>query len=120
MPATRWHPVSSPPASAPASRAAAPADVRREMQETMFEHVGVFRTAEGMQGARAKIAELKQRYQHVRAGDTGQVFNTDVLEAWELGCLLDCAEVTAGAALARPESRGAHAREDFPRRADVH
>ena len=95
------------------------ADLRREMQETMFEHVGVFRTAEGMQSAVAKLAELKQRYRHVRAGDTGQVFNTDVLEAWELGCLLECAEVTASAALARTESRGAHAREDFPRRDDA-
>ncbi len=95
------------------------ADLRREMQETMFEHVGVFRTAEGMQAALAKLAELQQRYRHVRAGDTGQVFNTDVLEAWELGCLLECAEVTASAALARTESRGAHAREDFPRRDDT-
>jgi succinate dehydrogenase / fumarate reductase flavoprotein subunit len=96
------------------------ADLRREMQETMFEHVGVFRTAEGMQSALTKLAELQQRYRHVRAGDTGQVFNTDVLEAWELGCLLECAEVTASAALARTESRGAHAREDFPRRDDDH
>jgi succinate dehydrogenase / fumarate reductase flavoprotein subunit len=95
------------------------ADLRHEMQETMFEHVGVFRTAAGMQAAQARIADLKQRYQHVRAGDSGQVFNTDVLEAWELGCLLDCAEVTTGAALARTESRGAHAREDFPRRDDA-
>jgi succinate dehydrogenase / fumarate reductase flavoprotein subunit len=46
------------------------------------------------------------------------VFNTDLLEAWELGCMLDVAQVTAEAALARTESRGAHAREDFPKRDD--
>ena len=95
------------------------ADLRRAMQETMFEHVGVFRTGDGMQQALASIAELKQRYRHVRAGDAGHVFNTDVLEAWELGCLLDCAEVTTVAALNRTESRGAHARDDFPRREDA-
>ncbi|MBM3121065.1 MAG: FAD-dependent oxidoreductase [Chloroflexi bacterium] len=94
------------------------ADLRRAMQELMFEHVGVFRTGDGMQQALASLAELRQRYQHVRAGDAGQVFNTDVLEAWELGCLLECAEVTTAAALNRTESRGAHAREDFPRRDD--
>jgi succinate dehydrogenase / fumarate reductase flavoprotein subunit len=95
------------------------ADLRRAMQETMFEHVGVFRTGDGMQQALASIAELKQRYRHVRSGDAGHVFNTDVLEAWELGCLLECAEVTTVAALNRTESRGAHARDDFPRREDA-
>ena len=51
--------------------------------------------------------------------DAGAVFNTDILEAWELGCLLDLAEVTALSALNRTESRGAHWREDFPKRDDV-
>ncbi len=92
--------------------------IRREMQETMFEHVGVFRTAEGMQQAIAKLDELKQRYQHIRVDDSGRVFNTDLLEAWELGCLLDAAQVTAVAALNRKESRGAHARDDYPKRDD--
>ena len=50
--------------------------------------------------------------------DKGQRWNTELLEAWELGCLLDLAEVTAVAALARKESRGAHSREDFPERDD--
>ncbi|MCJ7511411.1 MAG: FAD-dependent oxidoreductase [Anaerolineales bacterium] len=92
--------------------------IRREMQETMFEQVGVFRTAEGMQQAIEKLGELKQRYQHIRVDDSGGVFNTDLLEAWELGCLLDTAQVTAVAAIKRKESRGAHAREDFPKRDD--
>ena len=51
--------------------------------------------------------------------DNGRVFNTDLLEAWELGCLLDLAQVTALAALKRTESRGAHAREDYPKRDDA-
>jgi succinate dehydrogenase / fumarate reductase flavoprotein subunit len=55
----------------------------------------------------------------VRVDDGGRIFNTDLLEAWELGCLLDLAEVTTVAALARQESRGAHFREDFPDRDDV-
>jgi len=92
--------------------------IRREMQELMFEHVGVFRTAEGMQQAIDKLEELKQRYRQVRVDDGGRVFNTDLLEAWELGCLLDTAQVTAVAAHKRRESRGAHAREDFPKRDD--
>jgi succinate dehydrogenase / fumarate reductase flavoprotein subunit len=55
----------------------------------------------------------------VQVGDRGKIFNTDLLNAWELGNLLDLAEVTTYAALARQESRGAHAREDFPKRDDV-
>jgi len=96
-----------------------PADLRRELQEMMFEYVGVFRTANDMQKAVDKVRELKERYHHVRADDTGRIFNTDLLEAWELGCLLDAAEVTAVSALNRTESRGAHAREDFPKRDDA-
>ena len=51
--------------------------------------------------------------------DKGVRFNTDLYEAWELGCLLDLVEVTAYSALGRAESRGAHYREDFPRRDDT-
>ncbi len=96
-----------------------PAELRRELQEMMFEDVGVFRNAAQMQQAVEKIHELKERYRHVKAEDTGRVFNTDLLEAWELGCLLDAAEVTAVSALNRTESRGGHAREDFPKRDDA-
>lgn len=92
--------------------------IRQEMQEVMFEHVGVFRTDEGMRQAIEKVRELKERFKHVRVGDQGQIFNTDILEAWELGSLLDIAEVTAVSAVERTESRGAHAREDYPDRDD--
>lgn len=92
--------------------------LRKEMQVVMFDHVGVFRTEEGMRQAVEKIRELRQRYRQVRVQDTGHVFNTDVLEAWELGCMLDIAYVTAVSALERTESRGAHSREDYPQRDD--
>ena len=95
-----------------------PAELRRRLQEAMSEGVGVFRTEAGMKQALATIVELKDRYSRVRIDDRGRVFNTDLLEAWELGCLLDCAEVTAVSALERTESRGAHARDDFPQRDD--
>jgi succinate dehydrogenase / fumarate reductase flavoprotein subunit len=94
------------------------ADIRGEMEAVMFDHVGVFRTEVGMREALTKVRALKDRYRGVRANDQGQVFNMDLLNAWELGCLLDLAEVTATCALNRTESRGAHAREDFPERDD--
>jgi len=93
-------------------------DLRREMQEVMMEKVGVFREEEGMKQAVERVRELKQRFKEVHVEDQGKVFNTDLYEAWELGCLLDVAEVTAVSALKRTESRGAHAREDYPKRLD--
>jgi succinate dehydrogenase / fumarate reductase flavoprotein subunit len=94
-------------------------DIAVEMKKVMMEHVGVFRTEVGMRTALEKVRELKERFRHVRIGDRGKVFNTELLTTWELGNLLDLAEVTAASALARQESRGAHAREDFPKRDDV-
>jgi succinate dehydrogenase / fumarate reductase flavoprotein subunit len=94
------------------------ADIAKEMKEVMNDHVGVFRTEEGMQKAVEKLRELKDRFKRVRVDDRGKIYNTDLLNTWELGNLLDLAEVTAACALARTESRGAHAREDFPKRDD--
>ncbi len=96
-----------------------PYQIREEMQQVMMKHVGVFRTAEGMQEAVETIRRLKDEYANdLHIDDRGKRFNTDLFEAWELGCLLDIAEVTAVSALAREESRGAHSRDDFPKRND--
>jgi succinate dehydrogenase / fumarate reductase flavoprotein subunit len=92
--------------------------IGQEMKRVMFDHVGVFRTEEGMKEALQKIRELKERFQNVKITDSGKVFNTELLSAWELGNLLDIAEVTTVSALARKESRGAHAREDYSERDD--
>ena len=61
---------------------------------------------------------MRERYKHVRVGDTGKIFNTDLLNAWELGNMLEIAEVIGECALNRQESRGGHSREDFPDRDD--
>jgi succinate dehydrogenase / fumarate reductase flavoprotein subunit len=94
------------------------ADIRREMQNLMMDDVGVFREEPGLKEAVNKLRDLKERYQHITIDDKGKHFNTDLLEAWELGALLDVAEVTAVAALNRTESRGGHYREDYPKRDD--
>ena len=94
------------------------ADIAHDMKTAMNKYVGVFRSEEGMKKAVQTIRELKERYKQVKVEDPGRVFNTDLLNTWELGCLLDAAEVTAASALAREESRGAHAREDFQDRDD--
>jgi len=93
-------------------------DIAQEMKEVMMEYVGVFRTAEDMTTALNRIQELKERFQNIRLEDCGSVFNTNLLNAWEIGNLLDLAEVTTVCALARTESRGAHSREDYPKRDD--
>jgi succinate dehydrogenase / fumarate reductase flavoprotein subunit len=94
-------------------------EIAKEMKAIMFDQVGVFRTEVDMQQALDKVRELKGRLKQVRKPDTGRVFNTEVVNIWELGNLLDLAEVTTVSALARQESRGGHAREDFPKRDDA-
>jgi succinate dehydrogenase / fumarate reductase flavoprotein subunit len=94
------------------------ADIRRELQEVMMDNVGVFRIEEQMQAAVDQVRQLQERYRQLSLQDKGSTFNTELLEAIELGYLLDLAELTAESALARQESRGAHSREDFAERDD--
>jgi succinate dehydrogenase / fumarate reductase flavoprotein subunit len=93
--------------------------IGNEMKSIMFDHVGVFRIEAGMNEALAKVRELRERMAHLRKPDSTKIFNTELLNIWEMGNLLELAEVTTVSALARKESRGAHAREDFPKRDDV-
>jgi succinate dehydrogenase / fumarate reductase flavoprotein subunit len=95
------------------------AELRSELQECMDANVMVFRTEQTIKTAVEKIGELRERYRNVSIQDKGRRYNTDLLEAIELGNLLDLAEVMAVSALARKESRGGHYREDFPNRDDV-
>jgi succinate dehydrogenase / fumarate reductase flavoprotein subunit len=93
--------------------------IGNEMKSVMFDEVGVFRTEQGMNLALEKVRELRERLKRVRRPDPGKIFNTEVINIWELGNLLELAEVTTISALARTESRGGHAREDYPKRDDA-
>jgi succinate dehydrogenase / fumarate reductase flavoprotein subunit len=93
-------------------------DIATEMKKVMFDEMGIFRSGKGMQHALEVVRELKERYKHVRVTDTGKIFNMELINAWELGNLLDLAEVTTVSAIARTESRGGHSREDYPERDD--
>ncbi len=94
------------------------AELRKALQETMDRNCQVFRDATSLEEATSVIAELRERYKNIAIHDRGNRFNTDLLEAIELGFLLDLAEVVVAGALAREESRGGHYREDFPTRDD--
>src|SRR5215204_4447566 len=94
-------------------------EIRAAMQEVMMEKVSVVRDAAGMTEARQKIDELRNAYAYAAIQDRGKIFNTDLMEALELGYMLDCAETIVRGALAREESRGAHYRTDFEKRDDV-
>jgi len=95
------------------------ADLRRELQETMDRNVQVFRTEASMKEALGVLDSLKERYASVVVQDKGRRYNTDLLEAIELGFLIELAEVITLGALARKESRGGHFREDYEARDDV-
>ena len=95
------------------------ADIRTALQQSMDNNAAVFRTEETLKQALTDIHALKERYARISVHDKGKRFNSDLLEAIELGFLLELAEVTVVGALNRKESRGGHAREDYPNRDDT-
>ena len=94
------------------------AQIRKELQDIMDANVQVFRTEETLLEALRVIDGLEERYKRISVQDKGKRFNLDLLEAVELGFLLDMAKVMTAAALHRKESRGGHFREDYPTRDD--
>ncbi len=94
------------------------AAIKRDLQQVMEQHCGVFRHADAMQAALPKLDTLQQRLEQVSLRDNGRVFNTERLQAYELENLLAIAYATLHSALAREESRGAHTRVDYPARDD--
>ena len=94
------------------------AAIRTELQRTMDDNAGVYRNEQTLKQAYDDVKALQQRYRDVAVQDKGKRFNTDLLEAVELGFLLDLAEVLVVGALNRKESRGGHAREDYQDRDD--
>jgi succinate dehydrogenase / fumarate reductase, flavoprotein subunit len=94
------------------------ATVRQDLQDTMSNHCGVFRTAELMAAGLSHLQTLKQRAARAHVDDKGRCWNTELVEALELQHLVMVGEMILTSALSREESRGAHFREDFPQRDD--
>ncbi len=94
------------------------AHIRDDLRATMEEGAGIFRTEDALKATCETIRTLKERYEHVVIDDHSRVFNTELVNALELGYMLDVAEGLAHAALLRRESRGSHARSDHEERDD--
>ena len=95
------------------------ADIREEMQSTMEDSAGIFRSGDSLTKGIDLLAELQQRLERVQLSDQTRVFNTELVAALELANMLDIAECTLHSALQREESRGAHQRTDFTARDDT-
>ncbi len=94
------------------------ATIREDMQKTMEESAGIYRTGMSLLAAAETLRKLQERFQHIALDDHSQTFNTELTAALELSCMLDVAETIVHSALHRTESRGAHQRTDFPKRDD--
>jgi len=92
--------------------------ISTELKKVMFDDVGIYRSEKGMKEALERVRSLQARFKDVCVTDTGKIFNTELLNAWEIGNMLEVAEVVAECALNRKESRGGHSREDYPERDD--
>ncbi len=95
------------------------AGLRKEMMHTLEQHAGIYRSGAGLAEACGRLAQLRRRYAGIELQDKSNVYNTDLLQAFELGSMLDCAEAVVACAAARKESRGAHQRQDYPERDDA-
>ncbi len=93
-------------------------DIKKALREAMDQHAGVYRTGQEMGAGLKKIRELKARFKDISITDKGAVYNTNLINAMEVENLLDLAEILVSSALMREESRGGHARYDFPNRDD--
>ena len=94
------------------------ANLRQEMMNTLEEGAGIYRSEDSLQATCSKVAELRQRYSGIALQDKSSVYNTNLMQALELGAMLDIAQTVAEGALARKESRGSHQRLDFTERDD--
>ncbi len=92
--------------------------LRAELQESMTKNAGVFRTEESLLKQKRKLRKLREKFKHIRIDDKSKIYNTDLQEAIELGHMLDYSLFIIEGAIARKESRGAHFRDDFPKRDD--
>jgi fumarate reductase flavoprotein subunit len=95
------------------------AGLRQEMMDTMEKHAGIYRTGDDLAEGIRKLGSMRQRWRQVGLHDKSNVYNTDLLQLLELGCMLDCAEAVMVGAAGRRESRGAHQRLDYTERDDV-
>jgi succinate dehydrogenase / fumarate reductase flavoprotein subunit len=93
--------------------------IRDDLGKIMSQHLGIFRTQHSLRGAVIALESLKVQAQRICVQDKGRIFNTDLIQAVEVQCLLEVAETIAASALRRVERRGAHYRADFPLRNDA-